>query len=227
MANQQATIDTLSSRLYKSELQSSIKSQDSSQSSNSKSKKSNKAKGDGRRRHSDDNANTETEKGMLQITDLQSQIHESRVRELSLIKELRAQQDDHEREMSMMEEKMRTLRNALELSQKSGISRADRVVGADAVSRGTSGVVPRRRGSTDNKPTQGSRRGSLEKNKRRDKSGVAESVNTKVTEAETLADESDDSEDEDMAFGNSLTRSCNSEHSLLDGSLKNKSYGWY
>ena len=112
---------------------------------------------------------------------------------------------------------MRTLRNALELSQKSGISRAD------AVSRGTAGVVPKRRGSTD-KPTQSSRRDSLEKNKQRDKSGVAESVNTKVTEAETLAD---DSEDEDMAFGNSLTRSCNSEHSLLDGSLKNKSYGWY
>ena len=115
---------------------------------------------------------------------------------------------------------MRTLRNALELSQKSGISRAD------AVSRGTAGVVPKRRGSTD-KPTQSSRRDSLEKNKQRDKSGVAESVNTKVTEAETLADESDDSENEDMAFGNSLTRSCNSEHSLLDGSLKNKSYGWY
>jgi len=98
IANQQATIDTLSSKL-KTSSQDVIKPEVSHKTIKE----------------------LETEKQSLT-----KQLQECQMREYKLVKELKAQQDDHEREMKQMEEKNLMLRKALEdalnSQQKSSIS---------------------------------------------------------------------------------------------------------
>jgi len=98
IANQQATIDTLSSKL-KTSSQDVIKPE----------------------------VSQETVKELeAEKQSLTKQVQECQMREYKLVKELKAQQDDHEREMKHMEEKNLMLRKALEEAlnsqQKSSIS---------------------------------------------------------------------------------------------------------
>jgi len=98
IANQQATIDTLSSKLK-------TKSQDV--------KKPEVSQGTVKELEAENQS-------------LTKQLQECQMREYKLVKELKAQQDDHEREMKQMEEKNLMLRKALEEAlnsqQKSSIS---------------------------------------------------------------------------------------------------------
>ena len=109
IANQQAMIDTLSSKL-KTSSQDVIKPEVSQETIKE----------------------LEAEKKSLT-----KQVQECQMREYKLVKELKAQQDDHEREMKQMEEKNLMLRKALEEALNSQQQKSSISSGGSSRSRGS------------------------------------------------------------------------------------------
>ena len=188
VANQQATIDTLSSQLTNANNEMK-KNKVASQATIDKltdelqQRKDEQLCNKTSRHHSSTTTSLSSSKDLeMENASLTSQLNECRQNELRLIKEIKAQQADHEREMKIMEEKNTMLRNALdeELKKKD-------------------------------------KSGSRESTTRYRGSEATEMTKSTVAESQEEEDDDDDDDETDYAFRSSLTHLDDSDRNKSFG----------